>query len=234
MTRLPYTAIFLIITLIIESALAFSPLIHNSFIHNKFYTKPKKHIIRYTSSKDSTNIEKDTPSFPVLQKIKRIDWVGNCRYVSGSDLKQANFLLRGGTRYDIDNDEISLTSFLTFPNGKTRQVVMKGRSNPNRTSIRLDPTSDEGPIYMVLSELAPDTVLIHEVEKVSGRIVMTSSLSLVGKKVVDEIVMVSHELGAEIPVEGHQVWRLTRASWDNNSNGNNNPMDRGFRDTTGV
>ena len=142
--------------------------------------------------------------------------------------------MRGGSRYKIDGDSMSLTSFLSFPNGKTRQVNMEGKigSNPIRASMRLDPTSDNSSLRMVLTELPPDTMLIQEVEKFSGRVVVTSSLSLAGKKkkMVDEIVQASHALGgasSEIPIEGHQAWRLTRASWDSsnaesNSNTHNN------------
>ena len=72
---------------------------------------------------------------------------------------------------------------------------------------------------MVLIELPADTILIQEVEKSSGRVVMTFILSLVGKKnkIFDEITQMSHEIDdarSKIHIEGHQVRRLTRASWD--------------------
>ena len=75
---------------------------------------------------------------------------------------------------------------------------------------------------MALRKLRPDTMLVHEVETSSGRVIMSSSLSLVGNKnkIVDEITQVSHEIDdarSEIHIEGHQAWRLTRASWDSSN-----------------
>ena len=97
--------------------------------------------------------------------------------------------------------------------------------------MRLDPTSETGPISMVISELEPDTILINEVDRATERIVMTSSLSLVTDYTADntvlQLIQVSHELAA-VPgtaaddknnnnnsntkpiIEGHQVWRFRR------------------------
>lgn len=243
MTMIP-PLVLLFIASMFGNTQAFCPFTKNPIIQHKFVNTRKDYIpLNASTEEDSAGKEKiaTTTLFPVIQKIKGIDWIGNCRYVSGADLSPANFILRGGSRYEIDGDSISLTSFLSFPNGKTRQVNMEGKtgSNPNRSSIRLDPTSDDGPIYMVLTELPPDTILIQEVEKSSGRVVMTSSLSLVGKKkkMVDEIVQISHELGdtsSEIPIEGHQVWRLTRASWDSSNAESSSNTQNNFRDATGV
>ena len=92
---------------------------------------------------------------------------------------------------------------------------------------------------MVLTELPPDTMLIQDVENSSGRVIMTYSISLVGKKnkMVDEIVQVSHEIGdtrSEIPIEGHQVWTLTRASWDSSNAEINSNTQNNFQDATGI
>jgi hypothetical protein len=161
--------------------------------------------------------------FPVLSKIAGQNWEGACRYVN-EDLKPASFKLSGGIRFDLldggKGDMLELNSFLVFPNGNRRDIQMRGqRGSLERASMRLDPTSSEGPIYTVLTEVQPDTVLINEVEKVTGRIVMTSSLSLVpgtDSNVIHELVQVSHEVGSEPPsgkeksaiIEGHQIWRL--------------------------
>ncbi len=110
---------------------------------------------------------------------------------------------------------------------------MKGTKDENNNSatknnvLRLDSTAEDGgPIYMLLTELAPDTVLINEVEKTTGKIIMTSSLSIVndGK----ELVQISHEVGDQGNggvIEGHQVWRLKQVPIEYD--------DFAARDTTG-
>lgn len=87
-------------------------------------------------------------------------------------------------------------------------------------TLRLDAVDGNGPIYMVVTELAPDTILINEVDSASGKIVLTASLSLVTGGVssrVNELIQVSHEVGdtssssggaSNNIIEGHQVWRL--------------------------
>jgi hypothetical protein len=137
--------------------------------------------------------------------------------------------LFGGIRYDVADDVCTLSSFLTFPNDKTREVVMTGTipqpgASSSSTTLRLNAVDGNGPIYMVLTELAPDTILINEVDSASGNIVLTASISLVttmvAGRVVNELVQVSHEVGDtnnsggdggsknKNIIEGHQVWRL--------------------------
>jgi hypothetical protein len=196
---------------------------------------PSRRSLLHASSASDTA----TALFPVLRRIAGIEWTGPCRYV-GADLKFVNDLkLFGGLRYEIsrsgdtsstaaseDNvqhDVCTLSSFLTFPNGKTREVVMTGNmlqhDDDGDGILRLDAAqANGGPIYMILTELAPDTILINEVDSASGKIVMTSSLSLVTTGGVSgrvvELVQVSHEVGdndgggASNIIEGHQVWRL--------------------------
>lgn len=165
--------------------------------HSKF-----SHLLRVTKDEEA--------NFPVLSKIQGIRWEGKCRYVNGS-LKPVDIALTGGVSYAIEGDECKLISFLSFPDGRTRTVEMTGkRGSRERPSFRLDPTFEGGPMYMVLTELAPDTVLLNEVDKASGKIVMTSSLSITDNQ--DEIVQVSHEIGdGDLLLEGHQVWRLGKA-----------------------
>ena len=82
-----------------------------------------------------------------------------------------------------------------------------------------DGTSSSGPVFMVVTEMSPDTIMINEVEKVSGMIIMTSSLSVVYNDAGDrvkELIQVSHEVSsspnnknkATNTIEGHQVWRF--------------------------
>lgn len=107
----------------------------------------------------------------------------------------------------------------SFPIGHRRG---ERDSKDTLSSIRLDPTSPDGPIHMLLSELNPDTILIHEVDTTSGRLVMTSSLSLVTDFTADssivQLIQVSHEVSgpktspkpSDSIIEGHQVWRFRR------------------------
>jgi len=158
------------------------------------------------------------------------------------DLVTASFELTGGIRFDLgtgDNDDetsdtdlkdndavddhVEMSSFIAFPNGKSREIKMSGnRGSLNRPSMRLISSDSEAPIYTVITELDSDTILINEIDKGSGRVVMTSSLSLVTDYTVDstvvELIQVSHEVAApktnpksnKSVIEGHQVWRFHR------------------------
>lgn len=150
--------------------------------------------------------------FPVISKIAGKEWTGSCRYVNANLQHATNLKLFGGVKYDIEGTKLTLSSFLTFPNGQTREVVMQGERNygDNGGLITLNPVED-GPIVMKLSEIAPDTILINEVEKESGKIIMTSSISCVQTQRGMELVGVSHEVGdvgKKDAIEGHQLWRM--------------------------
>lgn len=151
-------------------------------------------------------------AYPVLSRIAGINWTGECRYVNADLVYASQLKLVGGVRYDINDEQdetfITLSSFLTFPNGNTREVVMQGTKSATSPTIRLNSTAnDGGPIYMLLTELAPDTILINEIEEASGKTILTSSLSVTN----EGLVQISHEVGdgGENAIEGHQVWRLT-------------------------
>lgn len=179
--------------------------------------------------------------FPVLSQIAGCDWLGDCRYV-GTDFRvNTKLLLKGGVRYDLQENEgiITLSSFLTFPNGKTRQVVMRGSQSgslkyrPSNT-IRLDPVEPEnGPIFMLLTELSPDTLLLNEVDKASEKTIMTASLSIVDEG--KELVQVSHEVGEgpELSIEGHQIWRLKKSRRSDYSL-DDDGIEKNYREATGV
>ena len=84
--------------------------------------------------------------------------------------------------------------------------------------MRLDPVSTEGPIYMILTELDPDTIMINEVDRATHKLVMTSSVSLVTDPADDntvmQLILVSHEVvaspqtGKDSIIKGHQIWRF--------------------------
>lgn len=179
-----------------------------------------------------------TSAFPVLRRLAGADWLGDCRYVDAGLRPVADLVLTGGLRFDLDAASAACTfaSFLTFPNGKTRRVEMAGfRDDAGAPTMRLDPV-EEGPIHMILAELMPDTVLVNEVESMSGKTVMTTSLSVVNGG--EELVMVSHEVGDGVAkIEGHQVWRLRKANAADggDAKGKDDAVvgDGSFRDTTG-
>mmetsp|Transcript_13761 Transcript_13761/g.28834 ORF Transcript_13761/g.28834 Transcript_13761/m.28834 type:complete len:267 (+) Transcript_13761:86-886(+) len=171
------------------------------------------------------------PLFPVLKRIAGVNWAGSCRFING-DLMPTSLRLRGGIRFDLpdydeddvdedDDNTVKMNSFIVFPNGKSRQIEMSGkRGSLERPSMKLDSIEGDGPIYTVITELKPDTILINELDKATGRVVMTSSLSLVvdqsAAKSVTELIQVSHEVGSSTTnnksaiIEGHQVWRFRK------------------------
>jgi hypothetical protein len=169
---------------------------------------------RYTAtSQDAISslfASKTDEFFPVISRIAGIDWTGTCRYV-GSDL-QPPLKLVGGVRYDVNGSTLVLSSFLTFPNGKTRNVQIQGAQQAGSVITKLTMDSG-GPIHMLLTELQPDTILINEVDEASGNVILTSSLSIAQIPTDNklELVQVSHEVGANGAIEGHQVWRLFKS-----------------------
>jgi len=176
-------------------------------------------------------------SFSIIRQIAGINWKGQCRYVKNDANSNKNsfspnsaFILNGGMRLDVNETGIQITSFIEFPNGKVREVVMYGEKEKNaqqeqqhQGSIDLYPvgTSSNGPIYMRITELSPDTILFHELERSTDKVVLTGSISVaqaIGRgsdhdKEIgspEELVQVSHELGDtndDCVIKGHQVWR---------------------------
>ena len=150
-------------------------------------------------------------AFPVLSRIAGGTWQGEMRY-AGPGFEAAAFVLKGSTKCVLEGRCVMLESSITFPNGKTRTVVMQGRKQENGTSFRMDPLDAAGPIYMRLAEFAPDTILLQEFNKTDSRVVLTSSISLVQGG--EELVQVAHETADDpaqgAPTEGTQIWRMRR------------------------
>lgn len=198
------------------------------------------------ASSSTVNTDKSSAStstlFPVISKIAGVEFTGSCRYINSKLEHVTNLKLFGGVKYEIIGStqqqeqqqqqqqqelQLKLSSFLTFPNGQTRQVVMQGERSSSSSNnddskdgntnnvMTLHPVDNDGPIIMKISEIIPDTILINEVEKDSGRIIMTSSISLVQTSRGFELVGVSHEVGDDSnnngsaeTIEGHQIWRM--------------------------
>ena len=122
---------------------------------------------------------------------------------------------------------LSLSPSISLHNNILKTTNRGTRARIEYPSMRLDSpksknedgTSSSGPVFMVVTEMSPDTIMINEVEKVSGMIIMTSSLSVVYNDAGDrvkELIQVSHEVSsspnnknkATNTIEGHQVWRF--------------------------
>jgi len=151
--------------------------------------------------------------FPVLSRMAGAVWEGEMRY-AGAALEAAPFTLRGSTRVDLVDRCVTLRSAVVFPNGRTREIAMHGnKTGEAGSSFRLDPVDANGPIYLRLAELAPDTILLQEFNKTDSRVVLTSSISLVEDVHTGalELVQVAHEAGDEPgPPKGFQIWRMGR------------------------
>mmetsp|Transcript_2947 Transcript_2947/g.3327 ORF Transcript_2947/g.3327 Transcript_2947/m.3327 type:complete len:341 (+) Transcript_2947:49-1071(+) len=228
---------------------------------NKSDSKSSTTSSQSSKTKTNTNTNVDAKLFPVLQQLDGINWEGSCRYVNEQLIPSHNLKLYGGIQFDltygsdVDGDdtsnnqnEIEMNSFLLFPNGNRRDIEMRGNRGPTAyPSFRLDPPILEdgtsgGPIHMVVTEMAPDTILINEVDKASRKIVMTSSLSLVKDVTtgtIQELIQISHEVGmgataarvGESVIEGHQVWRFTPGAKQLQENKKNEDEDEENNDT---
>jgi hypothetical protein len=170
--------------------------------------------------------------FPVLSQIAGINWKGNCTYIDTNLSSISNLKLSGGVRFDVNAiaGTVQMSSFIEFPNGKVREIIMKGQKNTTNSSshvLDLYPPvgTTNGPIYMKITELLPDTILFHELERSTDKMILTGSLSIVqqvegggdgggGVGVTrTELVQISHELAGggtnDCTIQGHQVWRYT-------------------------
>jgi len=153
---------------------------------------------------------REETAFPVISRIAGGVWEGEMRY-AGAELQAAPFVLSGSTSCVIEGACCTMESSVTFPNGKTRTVTMRGEQTGERgSSFRLDPLDEAGPIYMRLAELAPDTVLLQEYNKTDERVVLTASISIVQGG--NELIQIAHEMADKLgaPVKGYQIWRMQR------------------------
>ena len=188
--------------------------------------------VKQSMTQDESNQLDVTPSssrskegllllYPVISRIASKNWTGTCKYIGADLIHLSQLKLTGGVRWDINENanNVTLSSYLTFPNGDTREVVMTGGHGDGDGSsyspiLTLNPINNDGPIKMLVSEIGPDTILINEVDVTSGKIIMTCSTSIVrGTNGKEELVQTSHEVGDYGGIEGHQVWRLTEMKY---------------------
>lgn len=170
----------------------------------------KRDALKMSTSQDKTL--QPFQVYPALSRIAGINWTGDCRYVGPDLVHLSKLKLTGGVRYEINGTDVTLSSFLTFPNGNTREVMMTGNRDSENSSpvIHLRSVEEGGPITMQVTEIGTDTILINEVEVATGKTILTASLSIIEGSKGMEIVQVSHEVGdGKQAIEGHQVWRLT-------------------------
>ena len=64
--------------------------------------------------------------YPVISRLAGKNYTGTCKYINEDLVHLSKLKLYGGLRWDINGREVTLSSYLTFPNGNTREVVMKG------------------------------------------------------------------------------------------------------------
>jgi hypothetical protein len=149
--------------------------------------------------------------FPVLSKVEGAGWQGTFRFINGDLERQTNFEATGKMWYDLNkNGTCTLTIVSSLSDGSSRYVQMRGDRGVGANSpsqMRLDPVDAEGTNYMVVTELPPDTVLLSEIDRFTGKLVSTASLSVYK----DEIIQVSHEMGNRTKLDGHQIARLRRS-----------------------
>ena len=165
--------------------------------------------------------------YPVISRLAGKNYTGTCKYINDDLVHLSKLKLFGGLRWDINGREVTLSSYLTFPNGNTREVVMKGcRSKDEKyTPVLTMLPEQEGPIRMLVSEVGADTILVNEVEMASGKVIMTCSTTITcGLDGKEELVQVSHEVGDD-GIEGHQVWKLTELKYIPKEEGEDKPQE---------
>ena len=89
----------------------------------------KQNIIISMTQDESNQLDVTSSSFyPVISRIASKNWTGTCKYIGADLIHLSKLKLTGGVRWDINENanNVTLSSYLTFPNGDTREVVMTG------------------------------------------------------------------------------------------------------------
>lgn len=179
------------------------------------YVQPPTYLSAELTGLAEGDSKKGLLLYPVISRLAGKNYTGTCKYINQDLVHLSKLKLFGGLRWDINGREVTLSSYLTFPNGNTREVVMKGcRSKDEKyTPVLTMLPEQEGPIRMLVSEVGADTILVNEVEMASGKVIMTCSTTIThGVDGKEELVQVSHEVGND-GIEGHQVWKLTELKY---------------------
>ena len=143
--------------------------------------------------------------YPVLSKLCG-RWLGEMRYATGDALALAPFTLTGAMDISISGTACTIESSVVLPNGQERATRMQADADADDGCLRF---SGDGPIDALVTEIAPDTVLLREIERASGRCIMSVSMQL-GERPRREVRQVAHELGENAgDVNGVQLWTFT-------------------------
>ena len=145
--------------------------------------------------------------YPVLSKLCG-RWLGEMRYATGDALALAPFTLTGAMDISISGGgACTIESSVVLPNGQERSTRMQvDAADADDGCLRF---SGDGPIDALVTEVAPDTVLLREIERASGRCIMSVSMQL-GERPRREVRQVAHELGENAgDVNGVQLWTFT-------------------------
>ena len=143
--------------------------------------------------------------YPVLSKLCG-RWVGEMRYATGDSLALAPFSLTGAMDISISGTACTIESSVVLPNGQERSTRMQVDADEGDGCLRF---SGDGPIDALVTEIAPVTVLLREIERASGRCIMSVSMQL-GERPRREVRQVAHELGENAgDVNGVQLWTFT-------------------------
>ena len=143
--------------------------------------------------------------YPVLSKLCG-RWLGEMRYATGDSLALAPFTLTGAMDISISGTACTIESSVVLPNGQERATRMQADADADDGCLRF---SGDGPIDALVTEIAPDTVLLREIERASGRCIMSVSMQL-GERPRREVRQVAHELGENAgDVNGVQLWTFT-------------------------
>ena len=143
--------------------------------------------------------------YPVLSKLCG-RWLGEMRYATGDALALAPFTLTGAMDIQISETACTIESSVVLPNGQERATRMQADADAGDGCLRF---SGDGPIDALVTEIAPDTVLLREIERASGRCIMSVSMQL-GERPRREVRQVAHELGENAgDVNGVQLWTFT-------------------------
>lgn len=168
---------------------------------------PARRLLLAALAASSSALQLDAAArYPVLSKLCG-RWLGEMRYATGDSLALAPFTLTGAMDISISGSgACTIESSVVLPNGQERSTRMQADTSDDAGCLRF---SGDGPIDALVTEIAPDTVLLREIERASGRCIMSVSMQL-GERPRREVRQVAHELGEKAgDVYGVQLWTFT-------------------------
>jgi len=89
------------------------------------YVQPPTYLSAELTGLAEGDSKKGLLLYPVISRLAGKNYTGTCKYINQDLVHLSKLKLFGGLRWDINGREVTLSSYLTFPNGNTREVVMK-------------------------------------------------------------------------------------------------------------